>query len=145
MARFLDSVAETSFVVAGGTTGAQPSFDGAPLFSGTYIKNGGNQVHFQIQVDFDNITNFGSGQYYVDLPFPSKYEIVLRDGCVHDISATTQTYHISGQVAAGSNRLYLYSSTKTGNSVEDIPFTASSPFALSSADNFHIAGNYIAQ
>jgi hypothetical protein len=145
MARFLESVTETSFVVAGGTTGTQPTFNGAPLFSGTYIKSGGNQIHFQIQVDFDNITSFGTGQYYVDLPFPAKYEIALRDGCVHDVSATTKNYHISGQVAAGSNRMFLYSSVKDGNSVEDVPFTSTSIFTLSASDNFHIAGNYIAQ
>lgn len=144
MARFSNPYpAEVVFAVIGGTTGTQPTFTGDPLFSGTYIKNGGNQVHFQIQVDMDNITNFGTGQYYVDLPFPSKYEIVFRDGCVHDISAT-KTYHISGQVAEGSNRMYLYSSAKDGNHVEDVAFTATNIFTLDTADNFHIAGNYIA-
>jgi hypothetical protein len=135
---------ETSFVVNGGTTGTQPTFNGAPLFSGSYVKNE-SLVYFQIQVDFDNIISFGTGTYFVDLPFSSKHEIVLRDGCVHDVSGTVKNYHISGQVAAGSDRMFLYSSVKDGNSVEDVPFTSNSIFTLSSADNFHIAGNYIAQ
>jgi hypothetical protein len=134
---------ETSFVVNGGTTGAQPTFNGAPLFSGSYVKNE-SLVYFQIQVDFDNIISFGTGTYFVDLPLPSKHEIVLRDGCVHDVAGTVKNYHISGQVAAGSDRMFLYSSVKDGNSVEDVPFTHNSIFTLSVEDNFHIAGTYIA-
>jgi hypothetical protein len=77
------SVTETSFTVNGGTLGTQPTFNGDPLFSGTYVING-PMVHFQIQVDMDNITNFGTGQYYVDLPFPAKYSYHFRDACLHD-------------------------------------------------------------
>ena len=60
------------FVVAGGVvSGTQPTFNGAPLFTGSYSRIG-DLVHFQIQVDFDNITSFGNGQYYVNLPFPAR-------------------------------------------------------------------------
>lgn len=136
---------ETDYEVLGGTSGTQPTFDGDPLFTGSYIKNGANQVHFQIQVDMDNITDFGTGQYYMTLPFPSKYEIAFRDGCVHDGPAGGTTYHISGQVAAGSNIMTLWSTDRDGPAIVDVPFTATSAFTLSTADNFHIAGNYIAE
>jgi hypothetical protein len=59
------TVTENSFTVNGGTLGTQPTFDGAPLFSGTYVING-PMVHFQIQVDMDNILTFGNGQYVMD-------------------------------------------------------------------------------
>jgi hypothetical protein len=134
--------AETSFTVNGGTLGTQPTFTGAPLFSGSYVKNG-PLVHFQIQVDMDNITNFGTGQYYVDLPFPAKYGYKFREGCLHDISAT-RDYEIGGHVLAGESRLTLTSTDAQGNSVYDIPFVYNNPITLNTADNFHISGTYIA-
>lgn len=130
---------ETLFAVNGGTTATQPTFDGAPLFSGSYVKTG-PLVFFQIQVDMDNITNFGTGQYYVDLPFDSKYAILLRDGCLHDES-TGNEWSISGHVAAGTNRLFLFYTAGTG---QDEFFDYNSPITLNALDNFHVSGSYIA-
>lgn len=135
---------ETSYTVQGGTDGDQPTFTGAPLFSGRYIKTSGNLVHFEIQVDMDNITDFGTGQYYVTLPFNAKYGYSFRDGCYHDISTETD-YHVSGHVFAGSNSLRLNTSVKVGGSVEDSPFNSTNPVALNAEDNFHIAGTYISE
>jgi len=133
---------ENNFTVQGGTIGGtQPSFNGTPLFTGTYIRVG-NLVHFEIQVDMDNITSFGTGQYYVNLPFAARFGYTLRDGCLHDISAGT-TYHISGHVFAGSNQLALFSSDKVSSSVQDVPFRYNFPVIINIQDNFHIAGTYI--
>lgn len=129
---------EQSFVVNGGTTETQPTFNGAPLFSGTYVQTG-PMVHMQIQVDMDNITSFGAGQYYVDLPFESKYGYQFKQGCLHDIS-TGKQYAIGGHVAAGSNRLFLSFTNSNG---QDEPFDYNSPVTLNVEDNFHIAGTYI--
>jgi hypothetical protein len=129
---------EQSFTVNGGTLGTQPTFDGAPLFSGTYVING-PMVHFQIQVDMDNITNFGTGQYYVDLPFPAKYGYQVREGCLHDISADRQ-YAIGGHVSAGQSRLNLFFTDSNG---QDQEFDHNSPVTLAVADNFHVSGTYI--
>jgi len=135
---------ETSFEVAGGTTGTQPTFTGDPLFSGSYIRMSSNLVHFEIQVDFDNISNFGTGQYYVDLPFPAKHAYKFRDGCLHDISES-RDFEIGGHVEAGESRLYLSSTDASGQTTFDSPFTATAPETLTTADNFHIAGTYIAE
>lgn len=132
---------EIDFTVNGGTLGTQPTFDGSPLFSGTYAKTG-PLVHFQIQVDMDNITSFGTGQYYVDLPFPAKYGYKFREGCLHDIS-TGRDYEIGGHVLAGQSRLNLTSTDASGNSVFDIPFVYNNPITLNAEDNFHISGTYI--
>lgn len=132
---------ETVYEVEGGTAGTQPIFNGEPLFSGSYIKTG-KLVHFQIQVDMDNITNFGTGQYYVKLPFTSKYGYMFRTGCLHDFS-TGREYHISGHVYAGSDTMELFTSDTQGNSLYDFPFTSVEPVTLNAADNFHIAGTYI--
>jgi len=131
---------ETSFTVNGGTLGTAPTFDGAPLFSGSYVKHG-PMVHFQIQVDMDNITSFGTGQYYVDLPFPAKYGYQVREGCLHDISADRQ-YAIGGHVAAGQSRLNLFFTDTSG---QDQEFDHNSPVTLAVADNFHVSGTYISE
>ena len=131
-------VTETSFTVNGGTLGDQPTFDGAPLFSGSYVKTG-PMVHFQIQVDMDNILTFGTGQYYVDLPFPSKYGYQVRAGCLHDVS-TGKQYAIGGHVYAGNSSLNLSFTNTNG---QDEVFDFNSPVVLTSEDNFHVSGTYI--
>lgn len=134
---------EQSFTVNGGTLGIQPTFAGPPMFSGSYVKSG-PLVYFQIQVDMDNITSFGTGQYYVDLPFFSKYGQKFREGCLHDIS-TGKDYEISGHVDANSKVLTLSSVDTQSGTVFDIPFVSNSPIILENADNFHISGTYIAE
>jgi len=140
VARFLDSIAENEFAVNGGSTGTQPTFDGDPLFVGSYVKHG-PMIHFQIQVDMDNITSFGTGQYFVDLPFPAKYAYQVRSGCLHDISGEDQ-FAIGGHVLPGESRLYLNWTNSNG---QDEEFTYKDPVILNAADNFHIAGDYIAE
>ena len=130
--------AEIPFTVNGGTLGDQPTFTGDPLFTGSYVK-AGPIVHFQIQVDMDNITNFGTGQYYVDLPFDAKYGYQFKEGCLHDISASKQ-YALGGHVVAGTSRLFL---TYTSSNGQDEFFTSNNPVGLNAADNFHISGTYI--
>lgn len=130
--------AETSYTVEGGTSGTQPTFTGAPMFDGSYILQG-ELVHFRVNVDFDNITSFGTGQYYVTLPFESKYGLMMRDGCLHRASNGNQ-YAISGHVLAGSDVLQLF---YTGGNGHDEAFDYNSPYTLTINDSFHIAGVFI--
>ncbi len=132
---------DTAFTVAGGTLETQPTFTGAPLFTGSYVRTG-DQVHFRIDVDMDNITNFGSGQFYMNLPFPSKYNYQFAAGCLHDISAS-RDYPIFGHVLAGQSQMVLKSIDSHANSAFNVPFTATSPVTLDVADNFHVSGDYI--
>jgi hypothetical protein len=111
------------------------------LFTGGYVKDG-DLVHFRIDVDFDNITSFGTGQYYVSLPFASKHNYQFADGCLHDIS-TGRNYPIAGHVLANANQLFLESMDAQGNSVFHVDFTGTSPVGLATADNFHVSGTYI--
>jgi len=133
---------DTSFAVVGGTLGTQPTFTGAPLFTGSYVKTG-PMVHFRIDVDFDNITSFGTGQYYLDLPFPAKYNYEFTAGCLHDISES-KDYPMTGHIYSGESRMLLKSLDASGNSAFAVPFTATTPVTLAVADNFHISGDYIA-
>jgi hypothetical protein len=134
----VDVSAETSFTVNGGTLGDQPTFTGDPLFTGSYVKTG-PMVHFQIQVDMNNILTFGTGQYFVELPFHAKYGYQFKNGCLHDISTGNQ-FAIGGHVVAGSNQLLL---NYIGSNGQDEVFDFNSPITLNVADNFHISGDYI--
>ncbi len=131
---------ETFYQVEGGTLGTQPTFDGAPLFTGSYTRFG-NMVHFSVNVEMDNITGFGTGQYYVTLPFSARFAYQFSEGCLHDVS-TGRDYPIFGHVLPGSNQLYLKSIDAAGNTAFNIPFTSTVPVTLTTADNFHIAGTY---
>jgi hypothetical protein len=131
----------TPFTVNGGTIGGtQPTFSGDPLFFGNYLRTG-DQVTFDIQVDFDNITSFGTGQYFVELPFPARFNTMMRGACVHDISVNRE-YGIGGHVFAGQTQLVL---TYVASNGRDEPFTRSAPFQLATEDNWHIQSTYIAE
>lgn len=124
----------------GGTTGpgaVQPTFSSDPLFVGEFVLIG-PLCHFDIEVDFDNITSFGSGQYYLTLPFNARHDYALSDGRLHDFSGG-DFYAVSGDVDAGSNILRLFSTASNGRGV---PFTYNVPVNLAIEDNFHIAGTY---
>jgi hypothetical protein len=107
------------------------------MIYGSYTKLG-SLVYFEIRVEFDNITSFGTGQYYLTLPFNSAHALHIRNGCLHDASGSDQ-YAISGHVAAGSNQLRLFSTASNGR---DVPYEHNVPVVLAVQDNFHIAGTY---
>lgn len=129
----------TPYTPEGGTDGTQPTFSG-PAISGSFNRFG-NMVHFSIAVDFDNILTFGTGQYYLTLPYSARVAYQFRDGCLHDDSAGIE-YHISGHVNQGEDVLWLFTTDRQGNRVYDFPFEQGEPVTLTAADNFHIAGTY---
>jgi hypothetical protein len=144
MARFthpaISSTASTdtgTWTVEGGTLETQPTFSGTPMFSGGWVKTD-HMVHFSIDVQMDNITFFGTGQYYVKLPFPAKYNYLMSDGCLHD-NSTGNEYAILGHVQANSDILTLLTVTSNGG---QNPFADNIPIKLAVEDSFHIAGNY---
>lgn len=127
-----------AYAPGGGTTGGtQPAWSGPTPITGSYLMLG-NIVNFNIDVDFDNITNFGTGHYFLTLPFPATHNQLFSDGCLHDIS-TSRQYRIAGHVVAGSDILDLWYTASNGR---DEPFTSSAPVNLSTADNYHISGSY---
>lgn len=125
------------FTPTGGGTGVVVS---GPAFYGRYTLVG-NLCYFAYQVVMTNITNFGTGQFYIDLPFPTLKPLMARDGCLHDTSTGNQ-YHISGHAVAGVTRMDLFTSDTSGNRLYDFPFKQDEPITLSTADTFHIQGTY---
>lgn len=129
----------TPYQPNGGTTGTQPTWS-SNIFTASFNRFG-NMAHFSIFVNFASITSFGTGQYYVTLPYPARVAYQFRDGCLHDVSAGHE-FFISGHVDAGSNVLYLNTADKVGSTIQDLDFTSTSPVTLTTADRFHIAGTY---
>lgn len=124
----------------GGTTGTgavQPTFDGDPLFVGEFLLID-TLCHFDIEVDFDNITSFGAGQYYLTLPFESRHDYSINGGRLHDFS-TGEFYTITGEIDTGSNIMKLFS---VGSNGRGIAFDDKTPVTLEVSDRFHIGGTY---
>jgi hypothetical protein len=126
-----------AFTPTGGGTGVEVS---GPAFYGRYTLIG-NLCYFSYQVVMTNITNFGTGQYFMDLPFPTLKPMMARDGCLHDTSTGNQ-YHISGHAFAGTTRMDLFTSDTSGNRLYDFAFKQGEPITLATADTFHIEGMY---
>ena len=135
--------AVTTYTVSGGTDGTQPTFSGDPMFTGRTVRIG-DLVYFDVQVDFDNITSFGTGQYFVSVPYPALVETMVRGGALLDFN-TGLEYHISGHLEPGSTTMLLYTTDITGQNVHDFPFEQGEPVTLTTADKFHISGSYIAE
>jgi hypothetical protein len=129
---------EVPFTVGGGTSGNQPTFSGSPLFSGSYVLLD-RLVHFRINVEMTNITNFGTGQYFVTLPFNSAHTYLTSNGHLHDVSAN-RDYTLQGHVLAGTNVLQLF---YTGSNGQQDEFEHNKPVNLATADLFHISGTYM--
>jgi len=126
----------TLYIPGGGTNGTQPVFDPADL-QGSFNRFG-NLVHFQVNIHFDNITSFGTGQYYITLPYPASQHYAFTGGHLHDASQG-KAYMISGEVEAGSSTVWLY---YLGSSGIFQDFTSTAPKALAVEDDFDISGTY---
>lgn len=126
----------TSYQPSGGTNGTQPVFDPNDIV-GTFNRFG-NMVHFEIAVDFDNITDFGTGRYYLTLPYAARVKYTFASGHLFD-SSQSKAYLMVGVVQAGSDVLELFYLGSSGI-LED--FTHNSPKALAITDYFDISGTF---
>ena len=122
--------------VQGGTSGTQPTFSG-PVFTATYTRFG-DMIHFSYSVDFSNILTFGTGQYFMTLPYNARRPYTFNSGSLFDDSAGS-IYSIIGQVVAGSNVMTLWYIKSNG---ETEPFEYNKPITLTTDDSFDISGIY---
>ena len=125
----------------GGTTGTgavQPVFDGQPLFVGEFVLVDNILCHFDIEVDFSNILSFGTGQYYMTLPFIAKHDYSINGGRLID-NSNGDFYAITGEINSGESIIKLFS---VGSNGRGVVFDDKTPITLSTADSFHIGGTY---
>jgi hypothetical protein len=111
-----------------------------PPATGSYIKIG-NFVQVQIEVDFAEVLDFGTGQYSITLPLPSLYHTDVYGGSVHDTAATVTHYSLKAHLSSGSSTATLWS---LSGSSQDQPFNHNAPINLTTNDKFHMSFSYIA-
>jgi hypothetical protein len=121
-------------------SGTGLAFTGTPAV-GSYVKVG-SVVTVQIDVEFDNVSNFGTGQYSLTLPFDSRYHTDVYGGSVHDVGGTTNHYSLKGHLNPNSSTMTVWS---LKSSAQDEPFDHNSPMVLTTADKFHMSFTYICE
>jgi hypothetical protein len=113
--------------------------------SGRYVKQG-LIVHFSVNVNFANTSDFGNGgQYQLTLPFPTTSTITIRGGTLHSKPANPANnaiYHIAGicdiEEVSNTTMLLYYSGSTT-----DLAWKSTTPVnATSNVSTFDISGAY---
>jgi hypothetical protein len=115
-------------------SGTGLTFTGTPA-TGTYIKIG-TLVHFRIKVLMTTVTNFGTGQYHLTLPFAPIDDYVFRDGGLH---ASGTHYIVMGDAEEGTTDLRMMTAAASG---ADAPLTHNNPKNFATTDYFYISGTY---
>jgi hypothetical protein len=122
-------------------SGTGLSYTGNPV-EAFYIKIG-NFVIVQIDVEFDSVTNFGSGQYSLTLPFASKYHTDVYGGSIHKVvNQGVDHYSIKGHLSNGSTSFTVWA---VGSNAADQPFDHDSPVNIDTDDKFHMSFSYICE
>ena len=112
--------------------------------TGTYVKQGAI-VHFRVNVEFANTTDFGANsQYQMTLPFAVSATTTIRGGTLHNVG-TDSRYHIAGitdiedlSPDANTTMKLYYSGSTT-----DLAWKYSTPVnATSNTSHFDISGAY---
>ena len=114
--------------------------------TGSFVKHGAI-VHFRVNVDFANTTDFGAAsQYQFQLPFATNATITIRGGTLHQTGpaeANVAKYHIAGicdiQTGQSNTTMNLYYSGST----TDLAWKSTTPVsATSNTSHFDISGAY---
>jgi Collagen triple helix repeat (20 copies) len=151
----IGSTGPTGATGATGPTGPNPTVTTyTPTFSGTGLTFTGNPasgsyiqigklVFFRIKVLLTNVTNFGSGQYTLTLPFTPDSNYSFHDA---EIYHSSTSYTLIGTVSSSNSTITLYhlATTNGGSSYGyDDTFTATNPVTLTTSDYFYISGSYL--
>lgn len=121
-------------------SGTGLTFTGTPA-TGSYIKIG-NWVMLQIDVLYTTVTNFGTGQYSLTLPFASKYHTDVYGGSAHDTLPSLKHYSLKGHLSPSSSTMTLWQHAGSG---EDEPMDFNTPFNAVTEDKFHMSFSYICE
>lgn len=107
--------------------------------TGSYIRIG-KLVHFTININCATVTNFGTGQYSVTLPFTPSVQYVFRDGQIFN-GLTNQHYRILAEGIEGTSTMLLW--TNTGGTNNDLAFQNDTPTNLNDECVWYVSGTYI--
>lgn len=106
--------------------------------TGSYYKVG-HMVFANMYIPFTNVTNFGTGQYSVTLPFTAARQTDIFGGSIHNTGSPTTFYSIKGHLEPGSNIMTLWYIASTAL---DQPITHSAPITLNVTDLIHMSFMY---
>jgi hypothetical protein len=122
-----------------------------PTYNSYYVK-AGKLVSFVIEVDLSTVTNFGTGQYKLQLPFTPQFGFNHFSGWAWadpDVSPDTGTGHtiINADTAGVTDVLdlhYLKSAGGANAPIREGLFVQGTPVTLSTISKIYINGTYIA-
>jgi len=122
-------------------TGTGLAFTGTPA-TGEYIQFG-KYIFFNIKVLFSTVTNFGTGQYSLTLPFAPDNNYFFRNSSIHQGSTH---YSIAADAAPGTTSVVLYHTANTNGSSSyayDDLLTGTNPVTLTTSGYMYISGQYL--
>jgi len=138
-----------TFIATGMTfTGSSGTY---PTYNSYYIK-AGRLVSFVIQIDFTTVTNFGTGQYKVALPFAPAFAYNHFAGWIWadpNVSPDTGTGHtiLNADTAGAITTLdlhYLKQSGGANSPIREGLWVQGTPVNLTTISKAYINGTYIA-
>lgn len=106
--------------------------------TGNYY-NIGNMVFVNLYIPFTNVTNFGTGQYSVNLPLNAARHTDIYGGSIHNTGSPTTFYSIKGHLEPNSNSMSLWYISSTAL---DQPITHAAPITLNVTDLIHMSFIY---
>jgi hypothetical protein len=121
-----------------------------PAYNSYYVKNG-RMVSFNIEVDLSTVTNFGTGQYKLQLPFTPQFGFNHFSGWAWadpNVSPDTGTGHtiINADTAGVTDILdlhYLKSAGGANAPIREGLFVQGTPVTLSTISKIYVNGTYI--
>lgn len=105
--------------------------------TGTYMRYG-RMIVVNLLIPFGEVTNFGTGQYSVTLPFAASFHQDVVAGSLHNTNASAH-YTVKGHLSAGSNVMTIW---YISGASRDEPFDSNSPISLDTTDLFHMSFIY---
>lgn len=111
-----------------------------------------NIVSFCIEIDFTTVTNFGTGQYKVELPFAPLADMYFHfNGWLwvdinDDPDVTSHTILVADHKNKGSKILdlhWLYATTAIPKPIQEQVFKYGNPAVLTSSSRAYITGTYL--
>jgi len=109
---------------------------GNPAY-GTYLKYG-RMVVTNIFIPFNEVTNFGTGQYITTLPFSATFHQDVVAGSLHNTNAGDH-FTIKGHLSDGSSIMTIW---YISGASKDEPLTHNQPVSLDNTDLFHMSFIY---
>jgi hypothetical protein len=122
-----------------------------PTYNSYYVK-AGKLVSFVIEVDLSTVTNFGTGQYKLQLPFTPQFGFNHFSGWIWadpNVDPDTGTGHtiLNADTAGVTNVLdlhYLKQSGGANSPIREGLFLQGTPVTLTTISKIYINGTYIA-